>query len=423
MLEVRLGEDARQVILSGGTTQPRAEDYYLQARGYLLRGPDGVDHAIDLFQQAIHEDPKYALAHAGLGEAYLHKFDVAKDPKWIALARAGCDRAIQTDSQLAPVYVTLGLIRSATGNYAEAVQEYKKALEIDAQNAEAYRNLAFTYDQLDRTKDAERTYFEAIQHHHDYWRAYNGLGAFYYRRGRYSDAEKAFISARNLAPDNFEVWFNLGGIYLELGRYADAEATLKRSIELKQNAVAYNNLSAVYFYQRHYGEAVAPMKKAVELEPADVAMRGSLGRTYLWAGYKREASASYEEAIRLAKEQLETNPQDAELRSSLALFLAETGDQTNAVAEMRHARALAPANVNVLFRDVWVNELVGDRGAALKALGEIVRNGQIMEEIRRRPELDALRRDPRYVILESGASRSRDGQRAGGKRAEASPQQ
>jgi tetratricopeptide (TPR) repeat protein len=414
MLEMKLGEQARQVILSGGTTQPRAEDYYLQARGYLLRGTDGVDHAINLFQQAIHEDPKYALAHAGLGEAYLHKYDVAREPKWIDFARASCERAIQANSQLAPVYVTEGLIHSAAGHYAEAVQDYRKALDIDSQSAEAYRNLAFSYDQLGRIKEAEDTYQAAIQHHRDYWGAYTGLGAFYYRRGRYSDAEKAFVSARNLAPDNFEVCFNLGGIDFELGRYAEAEAMLKRSLALKQNAVAYNNLSAVYFYQRRYAEAVSPMKKAVELEAADVAMRGSLGRTYHWAGYEQEASASYKEAIRLANEQLETNPQDAELRSYLALFLAETGSRAKAMNEMRHALALAPANVNVLFRAVWVDELAGDRGGALKTLGEIVRNGQLMEEIRRRPELDALRRDPGYVELVSRMGPSANTQRTGG---------
>lgn len=218
------------------------------------------------------------------------------------------------------------------------------------------------------------------------------------------EAEKAFVSAKELAPDNFEVYFDLGGIYLQLGRYPEAEVMLQGSLTRKPNAVAYNNLSAAYFYQRRYSDAVLPMKKAVELEPANVAMWGSLGRTYRWAGSTHESSAAYSEAIRLARQQLETNPQDAELRADLALFLAETGSRVQAVNEMQRALTSAPANVNVLFRAVLACETVGDRAAALKALSAIVRNGQLMEEIRRRPELDALRRDSGYSNVVQRAS-------------------
>jgi tetratricopeptide (TPR) repeat protein len=132
-------------------------------------------------------------------------------------------------------------------------------------------------------------------------------------------------------------------------------------------------------------------------------MRGSLGRTYRWAGYAREASAEYSEAIRLARQQLETNSQDAEIRAYLALFLAETGDRVMAVREMREALALAPSNVNVLFFAVWVYETVGDRAAALNTLRAIVHIGPLMEEIRRRPELEALRSDSTYTDLVNGS--------------------
>jgi hypothetical protein len=55
--------------------------------------------------------------------------------------------------------------------------------------------------------------------------------------------------------------------------------------------------------------------------------------------------------------------------------------------------------MNVLFYNVWANELVGDRAAALQSLAVIVQNGQLMEEVRKRPELAGLRADPSYKQL------------------------
>jgi tetratricopeptide (TPR) repeat protein len=254
MLALKLGEEARNAILPGGSVEPRAEDFYLQARGYLLRGTDGVDNAIALFRQALQEDPNYALAHAGLGESYLQKYDIAKDPQWVDMARASCRQAIQINSRLVPVYMTQGLIYAATGHYTEAINEYRSALEIDPQSADAYHHLASAYDKLGRIQEAEDTYTAAIQRRGD-WGTYKDLGVFHSRRGQYSKAERAFLEAKRLAPDNFEVYYDLGGIYLELSRYGDAVSNLERSLALKPNAVAYNNLSAVYFYQKHYADA------------------------------------------------------------------------------------------------------------------------------------------------------------------------
>src|SRR5215472_15534487 len=123
MLGLKLEPSALNALRSsGGTLAPRAGDFYLRARGYLLEGRAGVDHAIELFRQAIDQDPKYALAHAGLGEAYLQKYDADKQAQWIGMARESCDRAIRINADLVPVYVTKGMIQAATGDYAGAVQ-------------------------------------------------------------------------------------------------------------------------------------------------------------------------------------------------------------------------------------------------------------------------------------------------------------
>ena len=51
---------------------PAGYEYYVRGRGYLqdYEKPENIDSAIVEFEHAIRIDPKYAPAHAGLGEAY-----------------------------------------------------------------------------------------------------------------------------------------------------------------------------------------------------------------------------------------------------------------------------------------------------------------------------------------------------------------
>jgi serine/threonine protein kinase/Flp pilus assembly protein TadD len=389
------------VVSSSGRVEPQAEDFYLQGRGYLSRGDP--DNAILQFQQALDLDSQHALAHAGLGEAYLSKYEITKQPPYIDMAKMNCRQALQINNEIASVYVTEGKIEAANGHYSDAVQEFKSALQIDSEDAAAYAGLGAAYYAQGYVKEAEDTYEAAIRSRRD-WSTYRDLGVFYFTRGRYTDAEKAFRYANNLAPDNAEVLFQLGRVLYELGHSRDAEADLKRSLGFKANARAYNDLAAIYFYEGRYADAVEPQEKAVALSPRDGELLGSLARTYKWAGRSKESSAAYPQAIQLLREQLEINPQDAQLRALLALFLAETGNLSMSRKEAKQARQTAPQNTEVLFVLLMTYEIGGDRKSALDCLGTIAQNGQIMAEICKRPELESLRRDAGFAKLTGGSA-------------------
>ncbi|PWU05220.1 MAG: hypothetical protein C5B51_15170 [Terriglobia bacterium] len=189
------------------TLQPQAEDFYLRARGYLLEGAAGLDNAIGLFREAVESDPNYALAHAGLGEAYLRKYERLPAVALIDLARESCKQALRLGSGSAQVHIAQGLFYNTTGEYEKALHEYEEALRLDPGNADAYGGLALVYANLDGLKEAEEAYNQAIRQRH-YWGAYHRLGVFYATHGRYAEAEQAFLSAQKLAPDNAVVYSN-----------------------------------------------------------------------------------------------------------------------------------------------------------------------------------------------------------------------
>ena len=149
-----------------------------------------IDAAIGLFEGAIQQDPNYALAYAGLGEAYWRKYQGTKDTQWVPKAVANCQRAQELNGDL-EVAITLGLIKTGTGKNQEAIEQFERALELDPVSSEAYRGMARAYEALgdkENLDKAEATYLKAIQLKPGYWAGYSNLGRFYYRLGRFEDS-------------------------------------------------------------------------------------------------------------------------------------------------------------------------------------------------------------------------------------------
>ncbi|HKD84608.1 MAG TPA: protein kinase [Terriglobales bacterium] len=141
------GEQQRQIAQS--TTQ-NAEAYqlYLKAR-YLLnqRGKDNINQSIALFKQALAADPNYALAYAGLADAY----NIA--PPWTyidsrqaaAQAMLAARKALELDPQLAEAHAAMAMALAENFEWPEAEKEFQRALQIEPNNAQFHYFYGLTY--------------------------------------------------------------------------------------------------------------------------------------------------------------------------------------------------------------------------------------------------------------------------------------
>jgi eukaryotic-like serine/threonine-protein kinase len=402
MLELEMRPDAFELLQAGGTRRPAAYDVYLQGLGYLSRydKPENVDSAISLFQQAIREDPGYALAHAGLGEACFRNFQLTKNPFWIEEARNSCTRAVELNSRLPSLYVTRSLIHTGTGQYEEGIRDLERALALDPVNAAAYNSLGLAYQRMNRGQDAERTFRKAIELRPGDWSPHKELGVFYSRQGRFREAAECFHKVTDLTPDSYWAFRNLGAAYYYLERYEDARAATEKSLAIRPSGRAWSNLGTIHFFQGRYPEAARAFEKAVELESGDQKLWGNLGDALLRAPDRAgHAADAYRRAIQLTERDLDVNPSDGDARASLALYRARLSETREALVQMEQARRQAGADVNVLFKSGLVYELAGKRDLALRSLAAAVRSGYSLGEINRHPDLERLRRDPRFAAL------------------------
>jgi serine/threonine-protein kinase len=398
MLDLQLTANARTTIQPGGTGDATASQLYLEGIG-LLRNPgrQNLDRAIQLLQAAMQRDVNYAVL-AGLGEAYAKKYELTKDPQWIPLARSNGSRAAELNPNSANAHLTLGQIYVNTGETEQAIAELKTALEIDPGESQAYYWLGRAYEQRGNDKEAETSFRKLVELRPDFWMSYQGFGWFYYRRGRLEDAAAQFKIVTALLPENAAGYENLGAVYTLMGRYQDAVTTLERAISLNGSAAAYTNLGTAYVMLHRYAGAVPVMEKAVALSPSNDVYWRNLGDAYkLAATPGGKARNAYQHAAVLAEAALRLQPKDTATLSSAALYWAKLGN--GALARQRIARALqlAPADNDVLFSAALVYELTGDRQAALKTMQAAYKEGYPLEDIKNAPELDALRKDEKYL--------------------------
>jgi serine/threonine-protein kinase len=363
-----------------------------------------MDKAIAEFQQAVELDPRYVLAYARLAEAYARKYYQSRAPEALDLARRNAQRATELNRNAAPAWVSAAMASSAGGQYQNALEAYGHALKLDPANVEALFGRALSLSRLGRPAEAEAAYQRVLEVRPNYWRGYNQFGTFYYQNADYVKAEQMFRYAMEAAPAIALPYTNLGGVYLASGKYLEAAAMFRKSLELGPSAEAYANLGTALVFQGQAAEAARMMEKAVEINPRSHVLWRNLGDAYRSAPELRSrAPQAYRQAVALAGQQLQVSPQDASTLMSLSLYWAKLEDASQARKYLEAAGRSPSGDLNLAFKRALVLELIGARERALAELRELAGRGFALDQIRKAPELEELRKDPRFSsVLAAG---------------------
>lgn len=257
---------ARKEIPSAGRTLEasvaRGNDpapvYALLAEVYEQSGH--VENAIPAMRLAIQRDPqseKYRFAYAVLltnanapGAAVIRLEEALKSfPSssrlWFALGFANfkldkneeAERALRNaigfDPKFAPALAYLGLIRSRTGSYGEAIALYESALRADPKLGVVHYLIAEAM--LKQMNPDVRIIESHLRHSVEmdptFVPSRLSLGKLFMRSQRWTDAVSELEQAVRLDPSIAEAYYQLGLAYGRLKRTADAQsaiATFKR---------------------------------------------------------------------------------------------------------------------------------------------------------------------------------------------------
>lgn len=376
-LPTSLSTADRRRLLRPPTSDADALADYTQARGFLDRRdvPGNLQRSVALFQSATRRDPAFALAHAGLGEAYWALYDVTREREWTVRASDAIAEALRLDPDQPGVHYSLALIYHGTGRPEEALEQVRQALILQPGGDDAHRLLARVLADQGRFEEAVAEARRAIDLRPGYWGGHSELGSLYLQAGRLPEAAAAFRRVTELQPDNAWGFQQLGTALHMSGDTEGALRNYERALRLMPDPKAWANVGSIHYAKGKLTEAARAFEESVRLDPNSPAAHRNVGDTYRRLGREGKARESYARAVRLVEEALRVNPRDARALAMLAVYEAKLGRHDQARGHVREALALGSASAEVHYRAAVVHALGGRRGQALEALEQSLRGG------------------------------------------------
>lgn len=237
-LRVTLTPQERRAIQSVATSDPEAYDYYLRGRSYMYSmARRDYEHAIRMFEQAIGVDSKYALAYAGMADAYSHLYRYAE---------------------------------ATPDNAARANRASEQAVVLDPESAEAHASRGLALLIGERYDDAEAEFETAISKNPNLFDAWYYYGLASSSRADHEKAARMYARAAEVNPNDFQVPMFLAQTLASLGRKQEemrirlgALNTLERHIKLNPH-----DTRALYFAAQDLWRVGEKERAAVMAEQA-----------------------------------------------------------------------------------------------------------------------------------------------------------
>lgn len=220
-VKVQLTPEELERFAMPATPDSATYEAYLRGMFQLRKGsPQGYRRAIDIFTEAVENDPTSALAYAGLAIGYSQ---LGHSPFPVAgaypRARAAAEKALQYDPGLAEAHLAEGMYRIYyEWDFAAGEAAFLRALELNPSLVDAHYHYAWLLELLLRDEEAIR--------YGEHARELNPLSPFYaswlaeqYRdAGRYEAAVEEAETVLALNPDYPVAWISLGQTYLDQGK-------------------------------------------------------------------------------------------------------------------------------------------------------------------------------------------------------------
>ena len=206
-LQMTLTPKERRAIQFVATSDANAYDHYLRGRNFMYSmSRRDYQHAIRMYQQAIDLDEKYALAYAGMADAYSHLYRYAD---------------------------------ATAENAANAIEASKQAIELDPDSAEAHASRGLSLFISEQYEAAQQEFQEAIALNPKLWEAHYYSGLACSSKGDFDQAVKHYQKAIEVNPADYQAPLFMAQSYASLGRKHDemkvrveALSVLQRHLEM-----------------------------------------------------------------------------------------------------------------------------------------------------------------------------------------------
>jgi adenylate cyclase len=243
------------------TENSKAYNLYLRGKYHLnRRSIEDLNRAAEYFSQAVKEDARFALGHAGRADCY-----ELLSGNWGIDVEANHERAmkeitaaLELDGDLAEAHATRGLVLYHDYDFVAAEQEFKRAIELKPSYATAHQWYFHVLKTESRWDEALKQIEKAVELD-PFSQVINLNYASYYQARRdYAKALELGERAIELDPSNAAAHFELVVTYARMKRLDDAKRECDTGIRLLQPAypLVIKRMEAYFAYMADNMEEV-----------------------------------------------------------------------------------------------------------------------------------------------------------------------
>lgn len=297
-LQIRLGGDEKGVAKKY-TDSNEAYQLYLKGRFHFAkRTKVDLYKSIEILNEAVKLDPKFALAYVGIAESWtvIPSFPYASPAECLPQAKAAAQRALEIDPELPEAHTVSAMIAATYDwDWARAEAGFKRALELDPNVSIAHYRYAWTY-----------------------------LSPM----GRHDEAIAEMKIAMEKEPLYLIQGANYAAVLLYARRFDEAVEQAKKTYDLDPEFIgSINWLGHAYAAKGMYAEALDMVVKRSE---SDMPLRAAAGFCYAKTGQREKALENIAQWKEIEKKRYVQN-------YWIAIAYAALGDKDGAFAELENA--------------------------------------------------------------------------------------
>jgi TolB-like protein/DNA-binding winged helix-turn-helix (wHTH) protein/Flp pilus assembly protein TadD len=284
------------------TTNVAAYDSYLMGLHFWgQRSKDGLEKAINYFQQAVEKDSNFALAYALMADCYYLQVFYRYNPlpETTANANAAAERALLLDDSLAEGHVARAMVQSLQQKSRLTMESLRRALDLNPNLAIAHQRYAWCLSASGRLNDSVREMKRAQELDPLSPTNNTALGMTLVYARQFPASLDYCYKAAELAPNEAPIQENLAIAYALNGMYQQAIEHYQRVGELnpdkKGDALAW--VATVLVSAGRKPEADSMMPEILDLAAAGKADPYNIAVLYAARGEKKSAFEWFAKAL------------------------------------------------------------------------------------------------------------------------------
>ncbi|MCF7885765.1 MAG: tetratricopeptide repeat protein [Candidatus Marinimicrobia bacterium] len=336
------------------------------------------EEALDICQQIVEENPNNAEANFLLGRIYFKLGELSQANSYVNKA-INQDRGNEKYREVSNKMRSFANLRSeaqrleSKGNYAEAVQNYKKMIEQNSNYAAAYFDLARVLGfRMDKPVEAAKYLKQAIEikpEEKKFQDMYQGLsqnllqkGMNNLKRNNFTEAYNNFIKVTEIDSTNAYGYYFAGLAEYYNNNYDNTLNLVNKAIEINPEYIkSYMLKGKTYRAMNQQQQAINAYLAATEVDNEYASAWDDIGSVYNNMGENQKAADAYHKLIKL-------EPKNGLAYTNLGAIYNQMEEYETAIKYLKKAVELRPEEPIPWFRlAVAYNETNNNQGAVKAA--------------------------------------------------------